>query len=79
MPVLQRVIVRLGLPAQPQQKARAQRRRKEMRVLQCIVLRQWLPEQPDQKTPTRQWREQMPLVRFDLDGERVPAFAFGEA
>jgi len=50
-----------------------------MRVLQLVVLRQWLSAQPNQETPTRQWREQMPLVRVDLDGERVSAFAFGEA
>jgi hypothetical protein len=50
-----------------------------MRILQFVVLRQWLPTQPDQETPTWQWREQMPLVRIDLDGERVSAFAVGEA
>ena len=50
-----------------------------MRVLQLVVLRQRLPAQPDQETPTRQWCEQMPLVRIDFDGERVSAFAVGEA
>ena len=50
-----------------------------MRVLQLVVLRQWLSAQPAQETPTRQWREQMPLVWIDLDGERMSAFAVGEA
>lgn len=79
MPLLQFFVVRFGLSAQPHQKARAQRRRKEMRILQFVVLRQWLPTQPDQETPTWQWREQVPLVRVDLDGERVSAQPVGEA
>ena len=49
-----------------------------MRVVQLVVLWEWLPAQSDQETPPRQWRQQMPLVRIDLDGERVPAFANGQ-
>lgn len=49
-----------------------------MPLLQLVSVRIGLPKQPDPKTPTRHRRQQMPLVRIDLDAERVLAFAFGE-